>query len=129
MKAIVVAVLLTVGATAVVGWMLDGETASDLLTPEPERVVQSFVSALAARRAVSAEQHLAPGVRHEETREKLRAAAAAERLRFEDANVLRHGDVADVHAQLSTPGQPRIERRFRLMRDAESRLWKITEFQ
>ena len=129
MTAIVAALLFTAAAVGLTASMLPHDTAADLLTPEPTRVVQSFVSALAARRAVSAEQYLAKGARDAAALARLRAAAAGERLRVEGADMLRHGDVADVRAQLSTGSQPAVERRFRLMRDAESRLWKITHFE
>jgi hypothetical protein len=129
MSAIVAAVLLTVGAVGFTAWLLPADTAADVLTPEPARVVQSFVSALAAGRAVSAEQYLAPSAREPETLARLYAAAAGARIRIQDADTLRHGDAADVRAQISIGREPAMERRFRLVRDAGSRLWKITQFE
>ena len=129
MNAIVAAVLLTAAAVGLTAWLLPADTVADLLTPEPTRVVQSFVSALGAGRADSAEQHLAASARDPETRARLRAAAAGDRIRIEDADALRHGDAADVRAQISIGREPAVERRFRLVRDAGSRLWKITQFE
>jgi len=129
MTAIVAALLLTAGTVGLTAWLVHVETIADLLTPEPQRVVQSFVSALGAGRAESAAQHLATDARDATALARLRAAAtAAERLRFEDADAQREGDHAEVRAQLSTPRRPVVERRFRLVRQPDSRLWKITHF-
>jgi len=109
------------------------DAALDMLTPEPARVVQSFIGALAARRPESAEQYLAPAAREPGSVERLAAVADGLRarhggFRFESGETDRQGDAAEVRATLATSRDGRVEQRFRLVRDADTRLWKIVDF-
>jgi hypothetical protein len=127
MTAILAAVALTAAALGLNAWLVRTDTALDLITPEPVRVVQAFVAALAARRPESAATHLA----HAEDND-LRDLASALRsrhgdYRFENGDARRQGEEANVRARLRTERDGTIERSFRLAREPRSRLWKITE--
>ena len=128
MSAIVAALALTLGALAVNGWLAHLDRGLDVLTPEPARVVQSFVGALAARRPASAAQQLAESARTAATIARLRELAASdERGRFVDASTDRSGETAIVRARLRTAHGIEV-RDLALARDPDSRLWKITRF-
>ena len=110
------------------------DTALDLVTPEPAKVVQGFVSMRAAGRPESAEHQFATEARDGGAVERLRAWAEAlhERhgdFRFEDGEPQHDGDVAEVRARLRTARDGTVERRFRLVREADSRLWRIADFE
>jgi hypothetical protein len=126
MKAILTALALTFAGVAVTGVLVHQDTALDVLTPEPARVVQSFIGALAARRPVSAEQYLAESVRTPAAITRLHELASEHR-RFEDASTERAGETARVRARLRAASSP-DSREFDLARDPQSRLWKITRF-
>ena len=131
MTAIVAALLLTAAAVGLDGWLLHSDRAADVLTPDPQRVVQNFVVTVAARRPEAATQYLAAEdagtVR--ELRELGDALLAHHGdFRFADSEVERTGDTAEVRAHLRTARDKTLQRRFRLIRDPRTRLWKIAEF-
>lgn len=131
---IVAALFLTAAALGADAWLVRTDKALDLVTPEPSKVVQGFVGALAAGRPEIAEHQLASETRADDATERLRAWAEALRarhgdFRFEDGEPQQDGDLAEVLARLRTARDGTLERRFRLARDPESRLWKITAYE
>jgi hypothetical protein len=132
MSAIVAVVLLTAAAVGLDAWLVWSGRALDILTPAPERVVQSFVGAIAAKRPNPAATHLARELRVDGA---ARVAALDAELRarhggyrFEDADAEREGDGAVVRARLRTPRGESLEQVFALARDPETRVWKIVAF-
>jgi hypothetical protein len=104
-----------------------------VLTPEPARVVQTFIGSLAAERPHVAREHLAEDVRPRIAARDLRAWADDVRarhgeFRYEDATENREGDTSEVSARLHTRRDGDVAHAFRLTRDARSHLWKIAAF-
>ena len=134
MTAIVAAIVLTAAALSLNAWLLRFEPAAGVLTPEPERVVQSFVGTVIARRPGAAEAYLAEDLRESSaSADRLRSIGTELRarhgaVRFEDADTRRDGETAEVRVRLATTRDGVIERPFRLTRDPHSRLWKIADF-
>jgi hypothetical protein len=131
-RTIVALVAITVIALGLDAGLLRHHRLRDLLTPDPAKVVQGFVGAIAAARPDVARRQLADETRARLSAQELAARAAEFRARhghyrFEDAGVRRRGDVAEVQARLRTERAGTVERRFRLVRESDTRLWKITE--
>ena len=134
MKAILAAVVLTMAAVGLDAWLLRSDGAADLLTPEPTRVVQAFIAALAANRPESARQYVVGGDQDAGATERLRRAADAlrarvGRYRFDEAEARREGDTAEVAAHLRADRGAAMDRAFRLTRAPDTRLWKIAAFE
>jgi len=128
MTAILAALALTLGAFALDAALLRSETAREVLVPQPARVVQSVVGALAARRVETAHAHADEASVSEDDLAAWAAALRAEHgeFRFEDAEERRTGDVTDVRARLRTERTTTLERTFRLTREPSTALWKVT---
>jgi hypothetical protein len=130
MTAIIGALVLTAAALGVTGWLVTTDRALDLLTPGPERVVQTLVGTLAARRTGSAATQMAEEVRIDADA-RLKALDEALRARhgdyrFEDAAVTRRDGTAEVRAHLRSSRGETFSHPFTLVRDPAMRLWKIT---
>ena len=133
MRAIFAAIAVAAIALTMNAALLRHEGVRELLVPAPAKVVQGFVGAVAARRPEIARTQLSREPRAKLSAEALRARAAEFRdqhgdYRYESGDVHRSGDVADVQAHLRTKRDGTIIRTFRLVRDPETSLWKITEF-
>lgn len=124
MTAIVAALLVSAAALRLNVWLVRADRAVDLITPEPQRVVQSFVGALAAHRPESARGELAEDVRDAVEVRRLDAMLRARHgdYRFAGAETSREGEAATVRATLDTARDGPVEQRFRLARDRRTRL-------
>jgi len=130
MSAVLAAVMLTLAAVGANAWLLDRDATREILTPDPSRVVQNFVGAVAARRPSIARQYVAAHAAGDVPTEPLKAFASRlgverERFRFVDATDTRHGDSASVRTRLRTSHGEDVELTFHLARDPSTQLWKI----
>ena len=121
----------TAAALGLDAWRVRTDATVDLVTPRPVRVVQSFVGALAAGRPAVAAELLADadGAGEAQLRTlsaELRARHGA--YRFAEGAQRRSHDVATVRARVRTERAGTIERPFRLVRDPDTRLWRIVDF-
>ena len=133
MRAILAALAITAIALGANAVLLRHEGMRDLLVPGPAKVVQGFVGVMAARRPEVARNQLSREARTQLSAETLRTRAAEFRerhgdYRYEGADVQRTGDVASVRTRLRTTRDGTVVRTFRLVRDADTDLWKIAEF-
>ncbi|HYE89587.1 MAG TPA: hypothetical protein VEA38_01150 [Terriglobales bacterium] len=127
MKAILAALALTGAALGLDAALLRSDAAREVLVPDPVRVVQSVVGALAARRVETAHAHADESSVSEDDLAAWAAALRAEHgdFRFEDAVERRAGDAAEVRTRLHTERTKTVERTFRLTRDPSTDLWKV----
>jgi hypothetical protein len=130
MTAIVGALLLTVVALGVNAWLVSNDRALEILTPAPEQVVRGLVGALSAHRHASAATHLSDELRADA---EAPLAALDEELRSRSGDYQLHdaiasgdGDTAEVRAELRTSRGETFSHSFRLARDPDTRLWKVT---
>jgi hypothetical protein len=130
---------LTVLATVLAALALNfalvrARVALDLVTPSPEKTVQSFVTGLSAQRWEFARHQLDESARPDFPPEELERLDDRLRQRhghytFVGGSAERAPDHVSYRALIKTQRNGVLERAFRLERTPESALWKIVAFE
>jgi hypothetical protein len=109
---------------------LSTEPGARLLTPSPERTVQTFVTSVATGRPDQARHRLTSDARSQWSSARLltlnRAWHARDGdYRMRDGEARRLGDRVEIRARIDTALRGAVERTFGLEREAETALWRI----
>lgn len=135
MRAFAAVLLVVLLATAIVGWLVLDRGVAEPLVPDPETVVQTFMTSLSARRYEPARQQLSDDLRAQTSVADLRRLDDALRERYGayafelGGSGQQAGDRATYRARVDTERGGTVTPAFELERSAGTGLWEITSLE